>query len=88
MDELSDRLRDLSQPDIEPRIYNTRGEKVELIKTIGPRTAKNIRKAKKQFKASRIPFLFSSIDARLVIDVLYNDLDEVIEEIISANTNN
>ena len=53
MDELSDRLRDLSQPDIEPRIYNTR-----------------------------------SIDARLVIDVLYNDLDEVIEEIISANTNN
>ena len=66
------------------RRINTKQLKVfeTLIRTVGPLTCRNILKAKKDYKLSRIPFLFSSIHPQLVVDVLHNDVEKLLEKIL------
>ncbi|MFK7825662.1 MAG: hypothetical protein AB8G05_16035 [Oligoflexales bacterium] len=65
---------DLPKPDI----LNEQ-EKFKLIRDIGgPRTVISILKAKKEFPLSRIPFLFNSLDTKLVINVLANEWDDIL----------
>ena len=54
-------------------------EKDALIVALGPLTAQSILKTKKTHSLARIPFLFSSIDTQLVVDLLANDVTESIE---------
>ena len=82
MDEIEDRLRSLESEKIEPNIYETEEKKLELVRKVGPRTAKNILNARKDYKESRIPFLFSSIHPQLVIDVLHNKPLKEIEKLL------
>ncbi|MDQ3230525.1 MAG: hypothetical protein M3Q07_01800 [Pseudobdellovibrionaceae bacterium] len=54
-------------------------DKDELIRAIGgPRTVENIRKAMSKLPHERIPWLFSSLDSQLVIDVMANDMEAAI----------
>lgn len=80
-DDLEARLRSLKQDPLIPRKNLSDKEKADLIQAIGgPKTARSIRKAMKDLSHDRIPFLFSSLDPQLVIDVMNNDLDQAIEE--------
>ena len=44
----------------------------------GPKTARAIIKAKKDFPLARIPFLFSAVDTQAVVDILCNDVSDVL----------
>lgn len=69
----------------EPKILNKQ-EKFQLIKEIGgPRTVTSILKAKKEFPLARIPFLFSSLDTKLVIYVLANEWDDILGRYDQSN---
>jgi hypothetical protein len=59
-------------------------QKDELIKLIGVRTARSILQAKKTLPLKRIPFLFSSIDTQLVMDLLENDVEKNIEHALDS----
>lgn len=88
-DELEKSLRNIQSELPKARLCETRDEKVELIRKLGgPRTAENIRKAMQSYPHARIPFLFSSLDAQLVVDVMANDLDELIAELKQAVNKN
>jgi hypothetical protein len=79
-DDLEKRLRSLKADVPEGRSNLNETEKDALVKAIGgPRTARSIRKAMKDYPRERIPFLFSSLDTQLVVDVLANDMDAAIE---------
>ncbi len=64
-------------------------EKRELVSKLGgPRTTRDIVRAKKDFPLARIPFLFSSCDTQAVMDVLCNDMDTAIEQALSDKPEN
>ncbi|MCX6119001.1 MAG: hypothetical protein NT027_15810, partial [Proteobacteria bacterium] len=62
-----------------PRLNLSLEEKQRIIQDLGIKTVKNILKAKKQLPIARIPFLFSSIDTQMVLDILHNDFLELIK---------
>lgn len=79
-DELTRQLLNLKSDLPEPRRNLTEAEKDELIRRAGgPLTTQAIIKAQQQVKPSRIPFLFSSIDAVVVMEILANDMDAAIQ---------
>lgn len=83
-DEIEKSLRGLNGNEMKARIYSSDEELLDLIQKIGgPRTAASIRKAMKTSPRDRIPFLFSSLDPQLVIDVMANDIDEILREILA-----
>lgn len=78
---IEESLRQLSGQLPQPR-HLSENEKDELIKKIGgPRTVRSILKAKETLPSARIPFLFSSLDTQLVMDVLYNDWEAALQRI-------
>ncbi len=78
---VSDQLRQLKADLPQGRPQLSDEEKRELIRKLGgPRTARDIVKAKKDFPLARIPFLFSSCDTQAVMDVLCNDMEAAIGE--------
>lgn len=83
-DDLDKSLRGLKGEEIKANLYTGRDELLALIQAIGgPRTAASIRKAMKTYSKERIPFLFSSLDPQLVVDVMTNDVDALIAEILA-----
>lgn len=82
MDPVEQSLRNLKSDEIKANKYSTNEELEKLIIAVGPLTCRNILKAKKDYKLSRIPFLFSSVDPQLVVDVLFNDIEKLLEKII------
>ncbi len=52
-----------------------------LIRAGGPRTVKSILKAKATLPLKRIPWLFSSLDSQLVVDILFNDMQTLLSEL-------
>lgn len=83
-DDIEKSLRDLKGESLTARILTSDEEKEALIQAIGgPRTAASIRQALKTYSKDRIPFLFSSLEAQIVVDVLENDLDELIAKLIA-----
>jgi hypothetical protein len=59
-------------------------EKDELVARVGPRTARDIVRAKKDYPLRRIPFLFSTVDTQAVVDLLANDVRAAIERALGA----
>ena len=80
-DEIEKSLRGLQKVDLKARVHGSREELVHLIQTLGgPRTAESVRQAMKSFPHERIPFIFSSLDTQLVLDIMANDVDALIAE--------
>jgi hypothetical protein len=78
-DDLEARLRSLKALLPTARLQLSEDEKDQLIRAIGgPRTTESIRKAMSKFPHERIPWLFSSLDSQLVIDVMANDMEAAI----------
>jgi len=78
-DDLEQRLRGLKAGLPAPRQDLSEAEKDQLIVAIGgPRTAESIRKAMGNFPHERIPWLFSSLDSQLVVDIMANDMEAAI----------
>ena len=74
-DDLTTRLRSLEGDIPTPNEGLTEDEKDQLIVKVGGYlTAKNVVQAKKDYPLERIPFLFSSLDTQLVVDILNNDM--------------
>jgi hypothetical protein len=59
-------------------------EKDELVARVGPRTARDIVRARKDYPLRRIPFLFSSVDTQAVVDLLANDVHAAIERALGT----
>ena len=78
-DDLEERLRRLRAELPTARLGLSETEKDALVQAVGgPRTAANIRKAMSNFPHERIPWLFSSLDSQLVVDVMANDMEAAI----------
>ena len=77
-DDLTNRLRNLKAELPAGRATLTEAEKDELVKRVGPRTARDIVKAGKELPKQRVPFLFSSVDTQAVMDLLANDMKAAI----------
>lgn len=79
-EELEHTLLDLPQGSLpQPRVRLTEKEKVTLIRDIGGiHTVNSILRAAEKMPRERVPFLFTSIDTQLVVDVLYNDMREAL----------
>ncbi|RYZ49564.1 MAG: hypothetical protein EOP07_24280 [Proteobacteria bacterium] len=83
-DDVDKSLRGLKGDAVKAQIYSSPDELRALIQAIGgPRTAASIRKAMKTYSRDRIPFLFSSLDPQLVVNVMDNDVDPLIAEILA-----
>jgi hypothetical protein len=75
-DDMERKLRGLKSNLTPAREHLSEAEKDQLIMAIGgPRTVESIRKAMTNFPHERIPWLFSSLDSQLVIDIMANDMD-------------
>ncbi len=78
-DDLTSKLRGLKSQLPAARAPLSEAEKDALIVAIGgPRTAESIRKAMSNFPHERIPWLFSSLDSQLVVDIMANDMEAAI----------
>jgi hypothetical protein len=78
-DDLTSKLRGLKSQLPAARTGLCEAEKDALIVALGgPRTAESIRKAMRNFTHERIPWLFSSLDSQLVVDVMANDMEAAI----------
>ncbi len=79
-EDVEQRLRGLKS-NLNPARQNlSESEKDQLILDIGgPKTAETVRKAMSNFPHERIPWLFSSLDSQLVLDVMANDMDAAID---------
>lgn len=84
-DDLTRTLQDLSGDVPEPRLSLSDNEKDQLVARIGPKTARSILKAKKDFPLRRIPFLFSSLDTQDVVDILNNEMAEAIDRALRGS---
>lgn len=79
-DHIDDALRALRADLPEPRRDLNESEKDALIAKLGgPRTVASILKAKDSLPLARIPFLFSSLDTRSVLEVLANDMTAALQ---------
>lgn len=86
-DDIEKNLRALKESMPKARLHASIEERIALIHAIGgPRTAESIRKAMKTSPPERLPFLFSSLDSQLVLDVMANDLDELIQKLKTKKT--
>ena len=80
-DEIEKNLRSLQGTLPQGRANLSVVEKDELVRAVGgPLTASSIRKALQSFPRDRIPFLFSSLDPQLVVDIMENDLEDAIKK--------
>jgi len=70
---VEDQLRNLKAELPEPHLNLSDEHKQGIIAKVGLSTVKSILKAKKDFSVKRIPFLFSSVDTQIVVDILAND---------------
>ena len=86
MDEITKSLRDLKSNLPEPRTLSD-SEKEALIIKLGVNTTKSLIKAKKTLPIARIPFLFSSIDAQWIVDILGNDMEIALQNVIEGQQN-
>ena len=77
-DDVTKALEQLSGEPPSPRTNLTEAEKDALVAAVGPRTARDIIKAKKDLPLRRIPFLFSRVDTQAVVDLLANDVEGAI----------
>jgi hypothetical protein len=77
-DDLTQALENLSGGSPSPRLNLSEQDKAELVERLGPRLARDIVKAKKDYPLKRIPFLFSTVNTQDVVDVLNNDVDAAI----------
>jgi hypothetical protein len=82
-DDLTKALEKLSGEQPTPRLNLSESEKDRLVAKIGPRTARDIVKAKKDLPHRRIPFLFSTIDTQDVVDLLANDMEAAIQRALA-----
>lgn len=79
-DDLESKLRSMKSQLPAARTQLSEAEKDELIKAIGgPRTVESICKAMRKLPHERIPWLFSSLDSQLVVDVMANDMEAAID---------
>jgi len=69
-----------------PRLDLPEREKDKLVAQIGPRTVRNIVRAKADYPLRRIPFLFSTVDTQAVVDILANDMEAALERALAGNT--
>lgn len=79
-DPLTRSLQELSGEIPKPRLNLSVAEKQSLVARIGPKTARSILQAKKDFPLQRIPFLFSALDTQDVVDLIYNDMMDVMSK--------
>ena len=91
-DDLTKALETLSGGQPQPRLNLSEPEKDELVAKVGPRTARDIVRAKKDFPLRRIPFLFSKVDTQAVVDLLANDVEAAVKRaltkaIVKGNAN-
>lgn len=77
-DEISKALQKLEGQLPKPRTNLSEAGKDQLVAQVGPRTARDIVRAKRDLPLARIPFLFSSLDTQLVVDLLANDMTEAL----------
>ncbi len=78
-DSINKAITDLKGQLPSPRSELSEAEKDELIARIGPRAARDVIKAKKDFPLARIPFLFSSLDTQAVVDLLAHDFSAALK---------
>jgi hypothetical protein len=78
-DELEEALLNIKSDVPKPQMNLPDSNLDELIQKLGPKTIKQILKAKKELPVARIPFLFSSLDSQAVIDVLNNNMDAALK---------
>lgn len=81
-DQVTKALEQLPGEPPPPRKDLSETEKDRIVARLGPRTVRNLVKAKKDFPLRRIPFLFSSLDTQDVVDVLANNFDHAIERAV------
>jgi hypothetical protein len=78
-DDLESKLRAIKAQLPAARTQLSEDAKDELIRAVGgPRTAESIRKAMSKLPHERIPWLFSSLDSQLVVDIMGNDMEAAI----------
>lgn len=82
-DLLTRSLQELTGDLPKPRFNLSDAEKESLVARLGPKTARSIVNAKKDFPHQRIPFLFSALDTQDVVDLLWNDMSDVISKALA-----
>ena len=85
-DSVTRALENLSGELPTPRLNLSDAEKDELVARVGPRTARDIVKAKKDYPLKRIPFLFSTVDTQAVVDLLANDVGTAIQRALGERS--
>lgn len=83
-DDLTKALERLSGDLPKPHCDLSEANKDALVRRVGPRTARDILKAKKQLPLRRIPFLFATINTQDVVDLLANDMDAAVARALAA----
>lgn len=84
-DQIERGLRALTSELPKARLGLSEPAKDALVAAVGgPRTAQNLLRAKSEFPIERIPFLFNSLDASHVVDILHNDMEAAIERAFAA----
>lgn len=79
-DPIAKSLRDIRSDIPEPRRNLSEADKDALIATVGgPKTVRSILRAKDTLPQARIPFLFSSLDSRAVMEILVNDMTDALK---------
>jgi len=85
-DDIARVLQNLTGDLPQPRLNLSESEKDALVKRLGPRTARNIVRAKGDYPVARIPFLFSTLNTQDVVDLLANDVIAAIARVFPAGT--
>src|SRR5690348_17063939 len=81
-DDMEQKLRELRSNLPTARQNLSESDKHQLIQSIGgSRTVESIRKAMRNFPHDRIPWLFSSLDSQLVVDVMANDMESALARV-------
>jgi len=83
-DDISKVLQNLTGDLPQPRLNLSESEKDALVMRLGPRTARNIVRAKGDYAIGRIPFLFSTLNTQDVVDLLANDVIAAIARVLPA----
>jgi uncharacterized protein (DUF2336 family) len=83
-DEISQALQDLEGDLPKPRMGLSDDDLVKIVRQLGVRTVRNIVAAKKDYPISRIPFIFSSLDTQLVVDILAHDMSLAIAQVTDS----
>jgi len=84
-DDLTKALERLTGELPTPRRNLSEAAKDTLIAQVGPRTARDIVRAKRDFPLRRIPFLFSTVDTQAVVDLLANDVEGALARALTSS---